>query len=228
MYFTYFPKTLYSFDFTGSSPAAVTNIFSRFSFLQNVLNNTFAFYKYQIVQGDTPEIVATKLYGDPTLYWVICMTNNIVDPQFDFCLEQSALERKIIKQYNYSSIAEAYASIHHYELEVKKVLSEVDGATTTTTNTSIITLDQYNYTSNTLQTKSLGTANSETKTVSFYANNSNANSATVATLTITSTYKPVYVYDYENELNESKRQIKILKNEYIPGIMAELENVLNG
>jgi hypothetical protein len=64
--------------------------------------------------------------------------------------------------------------------------------------------------------------------VSFYANNSNANSATVATLTINSTYKPVYVYDYENELNESKRQIKILKNEYIPGIMTELENVLNG
>jgi len=229
MYFRVFPKALYSFDLTGSSPVAVTNIFSRFSFLQEVLNNAYAFYKYQIVQGDTPEIVATKLYGDPTLHWVICMTNNIIDPQFEFPLEQAALERKIIKQYGYSSIAEAYADIHHYELEVKKVLSEVDGATSTTTNTSIITLSQYNYTSNTLQSKGLGTANSETVgPITFYANNSNANSATVATLTMTSTYSPVYVYDYENTLNESKRQIRILKSEYIPGLIAELENVLNG
>ena len=44
---------------------------------------------------------------------------------------------------------------------------------------------------------------------------------------MTSTYKPVYVYDYENELNESKRQIKILKREYIGALTAELETVLN-
>ena len=139
MFFRIFPKTPYSFDLTGSSPKTVTNIFSRFSFNSAVLNNTYAFYKYQIEDGDTPEIVADKQYGDSTLHWVICLTNNISDPLFDLPLQQSALERKIIKQYGYTSIANAYSEIHHYELEVKKVLSEVDGPTTTITNTSIIT-----------------------------------------------------------------------------------------
>jgi hypothetical protein len=225
MYFRTFPKTLYSFDLSGSSPVAVTNIFSRFSFNSAVLNNAFAFYKYQIVDGDTPEIVADKQYGDPTLHWVISLTNNLSDPQFDIPLQRDALERKIIKQYGYSSIANAYSTIHHYELEVKKTLAEVDGATTVTTNNSIVTLDQYNYTSNTIVTKPLNTT--ITETVTFYANNSNANSATVATLTMASTYKPVYVYDYENELNESKRTIKILKREYIGPLTLELETVLN-
>lgn len=225
MYFQNFPKTLYSFDLSGASPTTVTNIFSRFSFNSAVLNNAFAFYKYQIVDGDTPEIVADKQYGNPMLHWVICLTNNLLDPQFDFPLQQNALEQKIIKQYGYSSIQNAYSTIHHYELEVKKVLSEINGPTTETTNTSIVTLQQYDYTSNTIVLKPLTTT---TDTVTFYANNSNANSATVATLTISSTYKPVYVYDYENELNESKRQIKILKPEYISDIQNELETILNG
>jgi hypothetical protein len=226
MYFRNFPKNLYSFDLSGASPTTVTNIFSRFSFNSNALNNAFAFYKYQLVDGDTPEIVASKVYGDPTLHWVICLTNNLSDPLFELPLSQDALERKIIKQYGYTSIANAYSTISHYVLEVKKTLSEVDGPTTVTFSNNIVTLQQYNYSSNTIITQPSNTTT--TQNVTFYANNSNANSATVATLTIASTYKPVYVYDYENELNETKRAIKILKQEYIGPLTSELEAVLNG
>jgi hypothetical protein len=226
MYFRNFPKNLYSFDLSGASPTTVTNIFSRFSFNSNALNNAFVFYKYQLVDGDTPEIVASKVYGDPTLHWVICLTNNLSDPLFELPLSQDALERKIIKQYGYTSIANAYSTISHYVLEVKKTLSEVDGPTTVTFSNNIVTLQQYNYSSNTIITQPSNTTT--TQNVTFYANNSNANSATVATLTIASTYKPVYVYDYENELNETKRAIKILKQEYIGPLTLELEAVLNG
>ncbi|MFN9952829.1 MAG: baseplate wedge protein 53, partial [bacterium] len=131
-------------------------------------------------------------YGDPQLHWVILMINKINDPLFELPLSRDALERKIVKQYGYSSISEAYSSIHHYELEVTRKLIEVDGATTETTNTSIVTLNQYNYTSNTIQVKGLGSQNSEIiGPVNFYANNSDNTSAVVATLTMTSTYKPV-------------------------------------
>ena len=106
-----------------------------------------------------------------------------------------------------------------------KVLSEVDGPKTTTTTKDIITLDQYSYTSNTIVVKPLNSPVSET--VVFKANNSNANSAVTSSLTTTSTYKPVYVYDYENEENESKREIKILKRQYIDSLTSELEAVLN-
>ena len=226
MFFRNFPKTLYSFDLTGSSPVSVTNIFSRFSFLSSVLDNGFAYYKYQIVDGDTPEIVADKQYGDPTLHWVICLTNNLSDPQFDFPLQQSSLEEKIVKQYGYTSIDDAYSNVHHYILEVKKTLTEVDGVTLTNTSNSIVTLSQYNYSSNTLITKPINSP--VTETAVFRANNSDPASAIVSTLTTVSTYKPVYVYDHENNLNEAKRQIKILKPQYIDQVTLELETVLNG
>ena len=227
MYFSQFPKIPYSFNLTNEGKiAAVTNIFARFNINSSIVDNASAFYKYQVEDGDTPEIIAYKQYGDQELHWIIIMVNQISDPLFDLPLQLNSLEEKIIKQYGYSSIANAYSTIHHYELEVKNILSEVNGPITTTTNTSIVTLEQYNYSSNAIVTQPPNITN--TKNVTFYANNSNANSATVATLTIESVYKPVYVYDYEVELNESKRQIKILKPQYVESLIDEIERVLNG
>ena len=101
MYFKQFPKMLYSFDLAGSSPALVTNVFSRFKIDSNISDNAVAFYKYQYKEGDSPELVAYSEYGDPTLHWVISMINKINDPLFEYPLATSALEEKIIKKYNY-------------------------------------------------------------------------------------------------------------------------------
>jgi len=226
MYFRQFPKIPYSFNLSNDGTlAAVTNIFARFSLKSDVVNNAYGFYKYQVEDTDTPEIIAYKQYGDPELHWIIIMVNQISDPLFELPLSQNALEKKIIKKYGYSSISEAYSNIHHYELEVKKILSEVNGPKNTTTDTSIVTLDQYNHSSNTIVTKSIGSTTTEN--ITFYANNSDITSQIVATLTIQSTYKPVYVYDYELNLNESRREIKILKPQYIESLINEIGNVLN-
>lgn len=227
MYFRQFPKIPYSFNLTNEGTvAAVTNIFARFNLKSDVVDNTSAFYKYQVEDTDTPELIAYKQYGDAELHWIIIMVNQISDPLFELPLPIDALERRIIKQYGYSSIAEAYSNIHHYELEVKKTLSEVNGPTTITTDTSIVTLEQYNYASNTLYLNTPGS--STTRTYHFHANNSNTATANTASLTVTDTYKTVYVYDYEVELNETKRQIKILKPKYIEHLIDEIGKTLNG
>lgn len=228
MYFRQFPKIAYSFDLSSSGKTyTATNILSRFRFNDSVLNNAYAFYKYEYQETDTPELVAFREYGDPQYYWVITMVNQMNDPLFEFPLQQDALERYIIKKYGYTSIANSYSEIHHYELEIDRVLSEVDGATTTTTEKNIVTLEQYDYASDTLVTKTANLPEQNALPIIFRANNSNANSATVATLTVTSTYKPVYVYDYELEENEKKRQIRLLKRQYIQPLMLEIETVLN-
>jgi hypothetical protein len=225
-YFSALPKILYAFDLKNDSPKAVANIFSRFKIKEEVLANVYAFYKYQLQEGDTPEIVAYQQYGDPTLHWIICFVNGLTDPQFDFPLPMDALERKILKDYNYTSIAQAYANIHHYELEVENTLAEAAGATTVTTEKHVVTLQQYSYASNTLTTNIINTP-TYANTV-FRANNSNANSAVTSTLSVKSTYKPVYVYDYEVAQNEAKREIKLLKKQYVEAMSGELNSVLNG
>jgi hypothetical protein len=64
--------------------------------------------------------------------------------------------------------------------------------------------------------------------VTFYANNADPTSAVVATLSVTRVKNGVKVYEYEDELNESKREIKLIKSEYVPLIIDELQSVLNG
>jgi hypothetical protein len=225
-YFKSIPKVLYSFDFVNDSAVAVSNIFSRFKVKQEVLNNAYAFYKFQLEDGDTPEIVAFQEYGDSKLHWIICMVNELEDPLFDFPLPINALENRIVKQYNYNTIDEAYSDIHHYELVIEKTLNEVDGLTTVDTSRNIVTLEQYNYRTENLELKVLNSPTIETTV--FRANNSDPNSTIVATLTIKSTYRPVYVYNHEDELNETKRQIKMLKPEYVQAITSELQTILNG
>jgi len=225
-FFSNFPKLFYAFNLKTESPKAVTNIFSRFKVRSQVLNNAYSFYKYQLADGDTPDIVAYKQYGDPSYHWIVCYVNDIMDAQFEFPLTQPALERKMLKQYDLTSIGEAYSTIHHYELEVEDTLAIVNGATTVTTNNYVITLDQYNYTTNTLSTVAANT--STTQVYHFHANNADPSSANTATLTQKSTYKQVMVYDHEYRLNEEKREIKLLKPQYIQPLVFELETILNG
>jgi len=227
-FFRSIPKTLYTFDFKNQSPKVITNIFSRLKVKSSVLTNAFAFNKYQIEDGDTPEIVAYKHYGDPKLHWVICLTNDLIDPQFDFPLSTQSLENYIIKKYNLNAIEDSF-SINpplHYKLKIESTLSEVNGKTTTTVEETIVTLQQYNHVSNSLVNKISNSPTTDTAV--FRQNNSDPNSPIVSTLSVKSTYLPVSIYDYETELNESKRQIKILKPEYAQAMSIELESILNG
>jgi hypothetical protein len=226
MYFSSFPKTLYTFNLKENSPVTVTNIFSRFKVRSAVLNNALAFYKYQVIDGETPEIIAYKMYDDPQYHWVICLCNDLIDPQFDMPLDISSLEKKIIKKYGYASIEEAMSDIHHYELVVNKLYTQTDGFSTETTEKNEVTLKQYDYTSNTVVTKVINQPVVED--VVFRANTADINSAAVGTMTTTSTYREVNVYDYELSQNENKRSLNILKKQYIPLVTNELELMIHG
>lgn len=226
MYFASFPKTIYSFDFQNQGAIAATNIFSRFKVKSQVLNNSLAFYKYQIVDGDTPDTVSFKQYNDSKYHWIICLANDIFDGQFDFPLPIASLEKNILKKYGYTTIEQSMSATHHYEKVVEQTVVLPDGFSTTTSETFEVSLNQYDYTSNTIVLNVLNTP--VTETVLLRANNADLESATTGTLSITTTYRAVNVYDYEIELNESKREINILKKEYVTSLVDELDNVLNG
>ncbi len=87
--FSYFPKTVYTLD--SSNADAVTSIVSRFGFESSFKNNTAVYYEYNIQDSDTPEIIASKFYGDSEKHWVVLMLNQIVDPQFDWPLDLDRL-----------------------------------------------------------------------------------------------------------------------------------------
>lgn len=118
-FFAALPNILYDIE-NGkiSNYQIVKNILFRVNILKDVLSNISAYYYYTITDEDKPEILAEKVYGDPTAYWIILYANDIYDPQYDWPLDYKSFQNYIVNKYG--SIANSKTSIHHYEKVVMR------------------------------------------------------------------------------------------------------------
>jgi hypothetical protein len=107
MYFETLPKTYYSLD-DGNSTQIITNIFLRYVFSDEVKNNLTLYELYDIVDGDTPEIVSDRFYSRPDYHWIILHLNEIIDPRFGWPLSTYNLQKYC--EGKYANIN----AIHHY------------------------------------------------------------------------------------------------------------------
>ena len=81
MYFAQFPLNIY--DSVGDeSYKIVTHLLKRVAVRAKVKVNTLFFDTYDVKEGETPEMIADKLYDDPELHWVILFVNNIITTTF--------------------------------------------------------------------------------------------------------------------------------------------------
>lgn len=110
MYFSKFPQILYSLD-GGASVQLVTDILRRTEFIQEFIANGAVYDEYDVQDGDTPEILSDKFYGNSFSHWIIMMANNIIDPIMDWPMSQSQLYSYCVSKYT----EELVYSIHHYE-----------------------------------------------------------------------------------------------------------------
>jgi hypothetical protein len=60
--------------------------------------------EYSVKDGERPEHIAERVYGDPGYHWLILLTNNIIDPYHGWYMSGSALEDYIQKKYGGYSV----------------------------------------------------------------------------------------------------------------------------
>ena len=103
---------MYDFEITPGKERvtyAITDITRNIRFRRDVLANISVYDTYNIVSGETPEILAERFYGDSNLHWVIMLANQRYDYRNDWLMDTPALEKYITEKYD-----DPYA-IHHYE-----------------------------------------------------------------------------------------------------------------
>lgn len=103
MYFKNFPQFLYDFNYDGNKKiktSVVVDVTRNIRFRKNLLNNIQLFDWYNIVDGETPEIISEKFYGTPEYHWVIMLSNDKYDYRNDFPLPESVLYKHIKTHYN--------------------------------------------------------------------------------------------------------------------------------
>lgn len=113
MYFSMMPQMLINLYGTPYTYKQVTDITTRVVGSKEIKNNVFLYDYYDIQDGETPEIIADKLYDNPMLHWVILLCNDIIDPVYDWILPQDGLLRHTIATYGIDNISDT----HHLEDE---------------------------------------------------------------------------------------------------------------
>lgn len=111
MYFKMMPKMLINLYGDSNSYKLVTDITARVSGSSEIRKNMFLYDTYDVRDGETPEILADKLYGDPQLHWVILLCNDIIDPVYDWVISYEILMQHVIATYGEENIYHT----HHYE-----------------------------------------------------------------------------------------------------------------
>ena len=208
-YFNFFPQVFYAQDSGLKSLDVLTNLTTRFTFEEEFKNNTSVYYKYDVEDGDTPEILAYKIYGSSEKHWVILLLNDIVDPLYDWPLKQQNVIKFVDNKYS----ANANVGQTGYNWASTNTHSYYKVVTQTVPSTGEIDITKYQIDSNAY---SILTTSSTTYTLS------DQKQITVAISKELKTY-----YEYEVDENEAKRTIKILKPEIIPDLEKEFKRVLN-
>ena len=108
MYFEQFPTMLY--DIKGNNNyKLVPDIFRRVKISSKVKDNVTLLETYDVSDGEKPEDVAYKMYGNTELFWVVCMINNIENPYYDWALSNIQFENYMKDKYDNVD------AVHHYE-----------------------------------------------------------------------------------------------------------------
>jgi len=131
MYFKNFPVFQYDFLYDNATDgdklkvSVVKDITRNVRFRKEILSNVTVYDEYDIVDGETPEIIAEKIYGNPEYHWMIMLANDRYDYLTDFPLSEYNLEKHIVAKYGNTRY-----DVHHYvDANGYIVNSDASGAT---------------------------------------------------------------------------------------------------
>ena len=167
-YFDMFPNIYYSAKGDGKF-TIMKDLLARVKLIANVKDNILGFDYYDVKDGETPEMIAHKYYGDVNLHWTILVVNDIIDYYEDWPMSVQRFEQFVKDKYDNPQ------GIHHYEI------SQTSGDTT-------ITID-------------VGMNTTEYPSATAISN-----------------------YQYEDSLQEKKRQIRLIGTRYIDSFVKEFES----
>lgn len=190
-YFSLVPNLKYNvkpitYPFSESDFVITKNFFKKFRINQQIFDNTFFFDK--VVIPDTYqrlEQVAEDRYGRPDFDWIIALTNNLINPQFDFPLTPAQLRNHVEKNYD-----DPYNTVRHYEIISNTEQEEAYGRVLYDEGTRV---DETFYNTNHQYWDGSRVVEAQGNLLAF----------------------PVTIYEYENQINDDKRNLYLLKDQYV-------------
>ena len=209
MYFNLIPNIEYDvkpidYPFTGSDFVTAKNFFRRYQINPDIFGYSVYYKKYSVEDGETPATIANATYDSPFYDWVVVLTNNLINPLFEWPRSSNAIQKYSEKKY-----ANAYAPLYYETDEVKTSQYLLGDATNRRVyNVALesgIKVDEDFY--NTPFTYWDGTQS--------------------ITVPGSSVSHPVSGFEHENRENDRRREIYLLKSNYLQQFVLEFKNYNN-
>ena len=250
MYFSTFPQIYYDFkNYAGDDTflQVLTDITSNVRIRKNVLENISLYDEYDIEDGDTPEMIAEKIYGNPEYHWIIMLANQRYDYRSDFPLTSNELHHHIVNTYG----ADRMYDVHHYErdgiieeaiavikvphsillkIKVHDFIMNLPYANARidninlVENTIIVRMDFGRFKDGDLTTVK-GVRYDDELQANLYTGIVNFNIPTNG-FALNENYTPITNYEYEQIENEKKRRIRLISPALIDQILREFNRLM--
>ena len=152
LYFTPFPTIPYRIPGTNRSIAA-TDITRRFAVRNFIFDARVAFDTYYVDDGERPDTVAKDYYQDPTLDWLVLLTNEIQDPYFEWPLGYEQFNKMVLQKYkgrgtsnsDLDTISYVNQTIHHYERIIQSYQTKTENGIQRIIPEKTLTVDYTTY-----------------------------------------------------------------------------------
>ena len=117
MYFSIIPDLAYDekpikYPFSESDFAVAKNFFRRYKVSDDIFSSAVYFNKYAIRDGERPDTLAQRFYGNQFYDWIILLTNNMVNAQYDWPMQNYELYKVLEQEFD-----DPYSQINHYEIK---------------------------------------------------------------------------------------------------------------
>lgn len=233
-YFKYFPSL--QFDMDGNNQyRTVVDVF-RMAAVDEIIGNDVSFYRYYDVQdGERPDHVSYTLYGAVDYYWTFfVINNNLKNVYTDWPLSQAEVDEMVEEKYSGTVLTFNDCNCSSLLQVGDDIQGLISGATATIAE----------------KNTTMGWMRIENITGGFVAGELVRNPATGNFIEITGERLemyaahhfeldgedvprttplavPVTFREYENELNENKRQIRVIRPEHVQKFAAAFRKVIN-
>ena len=214
-YFRELPDILYQSNLLHKTSSQeyirIKNIFRRVKIQDWIQDNVRFFTKYTIRDGERPDTMAERLYGSSDRDWIVILTAGITNIKNEWPLSNYDLYR-----YAEAKYGSELNAVHHYEtIEVRDTKGKLILPAGQRVDQDFTIPTPYD-------------AGIQGVTPNFYVG-VRPQSSNIDYKAVTSNINPVIGisnYEYETQLNESKRQIDVMKPIYLQQFLNDMRELM--
>ena len=226
-YFSHLPNINYVSRTTDRSSndefIPVKNLFKRGKLRDDLASVFTAFNDYVIGEDIRPEMIALELYGDPRLDWILLTVNNIISVRDEWPLGTDDFRNFLLDKYGSD---EKLAEVHHYETTY---MLDNYSRIVIPNGLKVDSNYDFNFIAYNAQYQqeisySGGLSNTSLPTAASIDDKGTAKDASGNTI-LNKNIKPVSNLEYETDINNGKRRIKVLKLEYVDVVYNDMKRI---